>query len=39
MTPRFIPDLIDIEQELFELPQKARTLYFWDDITLEPSFL
>jgi hypothetical protein len=23
MTPRFIPDLIDIEQELFELPQKV----------------
>lgn len=24
MTPRMIPDLIDIEQELFELPQKVR---------------
>lgn len=23
MTPRAIPDLIDVEQELFELPQKA----------------
>lgn len=23
MTPRMIPDLIDIEQELFELPQKV----------------
>ena len=23
MTPRFIPDLIDIEQELFDLPQKV----------------
>jgi dynein intermediate chain, cytosolic len=23
MTPRFIPDLIDVEQELFELPQKV----------------
>jgi len=23
MTPRFIPDLIDIEQELFEFPQKV----------------
>jgi dynein intermediate chain len=24
MTPRFIPDLIDIQQELFELPQRVR---------------
>ncbi len=24
MTPRYLPDLIDIEQELFELPQKVR---------------
>lgn len=24
MTPRFIPDLIDVEQELFELPQRVR---------------
>jgi dynein intermediate chain, cytosolic len=24
MTPRFIPDLIDIEQEVFEFPQKVR---------------
>lgn len=24
MTARFIPDLIDIEQELFELPPKVR---------------
>lgn len=23
MTPQFIPDLIDVEQELFELPQKV----------------
>lgn len=23
MTPRVVPDLIDIEQELFELPQKV----------------
>ena len=23
MTPRIVPDLIDIEQELFELPQKV----------------
>jgi dynein intermediate chain, cytosolic len=27
LTPRFVPDLIDIEQELFELPQKERVLY------------
>lgn len=24
ITPRFIPDLIDVEQELFELPRKVR---------------
>lgn len=24
MTSRFVPDLIDVEQELFELPQKVR---------------
>jgi len=24
MTPRFVPDLIDVEQELFELPQRVR---------------
>lgn len=27
MTPRMIPDLIDMEQELFELPQKERVIY------------
>ncbi|KAI0705138.1 WD40 repeat-like protein [Cytidiella melzeri] len=27
ITPRFIPDLIDIEQELFEFPQKERVSY------------
>ncbi|KAF8661304.1 hypothetical protein AX16_001402 [Volvariella volvacea WC 439] len=27
MTPRYIPDLIDIEQELFEFPQKERVVY------------
>ncbi|KAH9852044.1 dynein intermediate chain [Lenzites betulinus] len=27
MTPRVVPDLIDIEQELFELPQKERVIY------------
>lgn len=24
MTPRILPDLIDVEQELFELPQRVR---------------
>ncbi len=28
MTPRFIPDLIDIQQELFELPQRVRCFPF-----------
>ncbi|TFK51665.1 WD40 repeat-like protein [Heliocybe sulcata] len=27
MTPRLVPDLIDVEQELFELPQKERVIY------------
>ncbi|EIN06184.1 cytoplasmic dynein intermediate chain [Punctularia strigosozonata HHB-11173 SS5] len=27
MMPRFVPDLIDIEQELFELPQKEKVMY------------
>lgn len=27
MTSRLIPDLIDVEQELFELPQKERVIY------------
>ncbi|KAJ6581230.1 dynein intermediate chain [Mycena capillaripes] len=27
LTPRFLPDLIDIHQDLFELPQKTRTMY------------
>ncbi|KAH7911054.1 WD40-repeat-containing domain protein [Hygrophoropsis aurantiaca] len=27
MTPRFMPDLIDVEQELFELPQRERVIY------------
>ncbi|KAF8899594.1 dynein intermediate chain [Gymnopilus junonius] len=27
MTPRTFPDLIDIEQELFELPHKERVVY------------
>lgn len=24
LVPQYIPDLVDVEQELFELPQKAR---------------
>lgn len=39
MTPRFVPDLIDIEQELFELPKKVRNAYNGglsaDDLTQE----
>ncbi|OAX38984.1 WD40 repeat-like protein [Rhizopogon vinicolor AM-OR11-026] len=27
VTPRFIPDLIDVDQELFELPQRERVIY------------
>lgn len=27
MTPRMYPDLIDVEQELFELPQTERVIY------------
>ncbi|KAK0467267.1 WD40-repeat-containing domain protein [Desarmillaria tabescens] len=27
ITPRFIPDLVDVEQELFELPRKERVIY------------
>ncbi|KAI9440509.1 WD40 repeat-like protein [Lactarius indigo] len=27
MTPRFTPDLIDVQQELFELPQRERVTY------------
>lgn len=27
MTPRMYPDLIDVEQELFELPQMERVIY------------
>ncbi|KAI0033657.1 cytoplasmic dynein intermediate chain [Vararia minispora EC-137] len=26
-TPRFAPELIDVEQELFELPQRERVMY------------
>lgn len=27
MTPRFVPDLIDVEQELFELPQRVSVTH------------
>lgn len=27
MTPRIVPDLVEVEQELFELPQKVCLLY------------
>ncbi|EIW79202.1 cytoplasmic dynein intermediate chain [Coniophora puteana RWD-64-598 SS2] len=27
MTPRYVPDLVDVEQELFELPQRERVIY------------
>ncbi|KAF9258885.1 WD40 repeat-like protein [Marasmius fiardii PR-910] len=27
LAPRFLPDLIDVEQELFELPRKERVMY------------
>ncbi|CAL1714970.1 unnamed protein product [Somion occarium] len=27
MTPRIVPDLVEVEQELFELPQKERVTY------------
>ncbi|KAI0629159.1 dynein intermediate chain [Trametes polyzona] len=41
MTPRVVPDLIDIEQELFELPQKERVIYNKEvqtmDIESEPE--
>ncbi|GBE86492.1 Dynein intermediate chain 1 [Sparassis crispa] len=35
MTPRMIPDLIDVEQELFELPQKERVIYNKEVQTVE----
>ncbi|EMD38886.1 hypothetical protein CERSUDRAFT_112611 [Gelatoporia subvermispora B] len=35
MTPRVMPDLIDIEQELFELPQKERVIYNKEVQTME----
>ncbi|KZP26626.1 WD40 repeat-like protein [Athelia psychrophila] len=30
ITPRFIPELVDINQELYELPQKERIMYSRD---------
>ncbi|CCM00365.1 uncharacterized protein FIBRA_02395 [Fibroporia radiculosa] len=35
MTPRIMPDLIDVEQELFELPQKERVIYNKEVQTME----
>ncbi|KAJ7743125.1 WD40-repeat-containing domain protein [Mycena metata] len=35
MTPRYTPLLIDIQQEIFDLPQKPRTLYEKEIQTME----
>ncbi|THH27383.1 hypothetical protein EUX98_g6803 [Antrodiella citrinella] len=35
MTPRMVPDLIDVEQELFELPQRERVTYNKEIQTME----
>ncbi|KAE9404055.1 WD40 repeat-like protein [Gymnopus androsaceus JB14] len=35
MIPRFLPDLIDVEQELFELPKKERVIYNKEVQTME----
>ncbi|KAI0741550.1 WD40 repeat-like protein [Daedaleopsis nitida] len=35
ITPRVIPELIDVEQELFELPQKERVVYNKEVQTME----
>lgn len=32
MSSAFVPDLIDVEQELFEMPQKVTTLAFIVDL-------
>ncbi|KAG8901541.1 hypothetical protein FRB99_005223 [Tulasnella sp. 403] len=41
LPPRFMPDLVDIEQELFELPQKPRVIYNKEvqtaEVVTEPS--
>ncbi|KAI0726724.1 WD40 repeat-like protein [Fomitopsis betulina] len=35
MTPRIVPDLIDVEEELFEMPQKERVIYNKEVQTME----
>ncbi|KAF8920761.1 WD40 repeat-like protein [Mucidula mucida] len=35
MTPRVIPDLIEVEQELFEMPRKERVIYSKSVQTME----
>ncbi|ESK97735.1 dynein intermediate chain [Moniliophthora roreri MCA 2997] len=35
IVPRFLPDLIDVEQELFELPRKERVIYNKEVQTME----
>ncbi|KAL5492400.1 hypothetical protein ACEPAI_3847 [Sanghuangporus weigelae] len=35
MTPRFIPDLVDVEQDLFDVPRKERVTYDKDVQTTE----
>ncbi|KAL5513179.1 hypothetical protein ACEPAH_3577 [Sanghuangporus vaninii] len=35
MTPRFIPDLVDVEQDLFDVPRKERVTYDKDVQTAE----
>ncbi|KAK7062570.1 hypothetical protein VNI00_000058 [Paramarasmius palmivorus] len=35
IVPRFLPDLIDVEQELFELPKKERVIYNKEVQTME----
>ncbi|KAI5121496.1 hypothetical protein M0805_006533 [Coniferiporia weirii] len=37
LTPRFIPDLVDVEQDLFDLPRKERVTYDKDVQTAEIS--
>ncbi|KZT09925.1 WD40 repeat-like protein [Laetiporus sulphureus 93-53] len=35
MTPRIVPDMIDVEQELFDFPQKERVIYNKEVQTME----
>ncbi|TDL23674.1 WD40 repeat-like protein [Rickenella mellea] len=35
LSPRFVPDLVDVEQDLFELPKKERVTYDKDVQTAE----